>query len=778
MSPTMIRTAAHGLLGAAWLVACGGQGKALLPQGELGNAQHDTRSAGAAPAAPGKPDPSRAFRLGYANPGGMWLPDQMLLPQHAETFQGMGVALDPKQLANPLGEPLAAVVNVDGCTGSFVSGDGLIVTNHHCVESALQYVSDEKHDRVAGGFLAKTLADEPNIGPSARISALQGYKDVTHEMTDGLAAIKDPIVRKDEAERRSKQLVAACENERPGIRCRVSGLFGGGMFQLFEMLEIRDVRLVYAPERSIGDFGGEVDNWNWPRETGDWTFYRAYVGKDGVPADYSKDNVPYRPKHWLRTSAAPLRAGDFVMVAGYAGDTDRLAPASETRHDLEWGLPYGIAFAKERYALADSFKDDPDQERRIKVAVMKEAEQNGLAKYEAVLQGFQNDPQLLARKEASDRKAKEWAAQPGRETYKDGIDKLEHLLQERRQTARVDFDRAQAFHGSSLLATSLGLLRRAEERQKKDAERKPGYQERDLARAVASQKGFLKHYDRVLDRAGFRLALVRAAQLPESDRPWLATLLAAKKGQTIDQPFIDKTLDAWYKAPLIEDEKLRLELVQKGTVQQLQGSKDPFVQAALRVWPIIKEKQKRDDAMAGELLLVRPLYVEALKQALGGALAPDANGSLRITYGTIRSLHPESKDPADWPFTVATQILGKDTGKEPFDSPTKLLDAIRAKHYGAFADPELGGDLAVDFLSDVDITGGNSGSPTLNGKGELVGLVFDSNKEGVTSDIVFNGATTRAIHVGTRYMVWVMHVIDDADRLLHEMCIDPTPLGR
>jgi hypothetical protein len=404
---------------------------------------------------------------------------------------------------------------------------------------------------------------------------------------------------------------------------------------------------------------------------------------------------------------------------------------------------------------------------------MKQYIQNGLEKFEGIQQGLQKNPDLIAQNEALDKKTKEWAAQPGHEQYKQAIDRLESILEEERQTARVDFDRETALHGSSLMATSLGLVRWAEEREKKDPDRKPGYQDRDMPRSVAGQKQFLKNYDRTLDRAGFRLALVRATQLPEAERPWLATLLSTKKGQKIDEAFIDKTLDAWYKAPLVEDEKLRLELLQKGTPTQLAASKDPFVQAALRVWPLVKAQEKKDDTRAGELVLVRPLYVDAVKQVLGGALAPDANSSLRITYGTVRSLHPESKDLADLPFTTASQILTKDTGKDPFNSPKKLLDAIRAKQFGPFADSALGGDMPINFESDLDITGGNSGSPTLNGKGELVGLAFDGNKEGLASDVVFNGQTTRTIHVDARYMVWVMHTIDGADRLLNEMGVEP-----
>ncbi len=769
MSPRMKRNA---LFCSALLAACGGGAKTAPTNTDtLGTAKHDTISHDTA-AIP-KPDPALGFRQQYQDPGGMWMPSQMKLQQHVDNFQKMGVKLDAATLSDPLQQPLAAVVWLGGCTASFVSPEGLIVTNHHCAQSALQLNSDKDHDYIANGFLAKTKKDEPTAGPAQRVMVVQAYKDVTKEMREGLEAVKDPIARKEASEKRSKELIAACEKERPGIRCQVSSFFHGGQYQLFEMLEIRDVRLVYAPARSVGDYGGEIDNWEWPRHTGDWSFLRAYVGKDGKPADYSPDNVPYHPKHWLKVSTAGLKPGDFVMVTGYPGTTDRTATASEVHHDLEWFYPYLIAYYEERYKLAESFINDPDKERAQKATVAKQFIQNGLEKFQGVLQGFQKNPDLIHQKDDLDKKTKEWAAQPGHEKYKAGIEKMEAIRADERRTARVDFERGVTFRGSNLLSTSLSLTRWAEEREKKDMERKPGFQERDLPRATAGAKQFLRQYDRTLDRANFRLALVRALQLQESERPWLATLLGAKKGQKIDEAFIDKTLDAWYKAPLIEEEKLRLDLLQKGTIKELKASKDPFVQAAQRIWPIVKAEEKKSDARIGDLLLVTPLYTEAMKEVLGGALAPDANSTLRITYGTVKSLKPESKEVADWPFTIGSQILAKDTGKDPFNSPQKLLEALKAKKYGPYADPALGGELPIDFESDLDITGGNSGSPTLNDKGELVGLAFDGNKEGLASDVVFNGATTRTIHVDARYMIWTMDALDGAKHLVKEMGLEP-----
>ena len=272
-------------------------------------------------------------------------------------------------------------------------------------------------------------------------------------------------------------------------------------------------------------------------------------------------------------------------------------------------------------------------------------------------------------------------------------------------------------------------------------------------------------------REAFTRDMGKLKQLPEKDRPWLSALLGMRKAEKIDEAAIDKKLDAWYGAASLEDEKVRLDLLTSGTPAKLAASKDPFVQAAQRVWPIYKAEEKKDDSRKGDLVLVQPLYTEALKQALGGALAPDANATLRVTYGTVKSLRPESTAQADWPFTVASQILTKDTGKDPFNAPQKLLDAIKARNFGSFADPSLGGDLPVDFEADLDITGGNSGSPTMDGQGHLVGLAFDGNKEGLASDAIFDGTTTRTIHVDARYMIWTMSTLDGADNLVQEMGI-------
>jgi hypothetical protein len=717
---------------------------------------------------PASVDARLAARRDHGNPGGMWMPQQMTLPGHATTFEKLGVTLDPKRLADPLASPLGAIAKLNGCSASFVSGEGLVVTNHHCVQGALQLNSTERENLVEKGFLAKTRAEERSAGPAERIFVAQAFTDVTAVVRAGLDGIADPVARKEESEKRVKQLLATCEKDRPGLRCNIATYFRGGMFVLTENLEIRDVRLVYVPARSVGNYGGEIDNWRWPRHTGDFAFLRAYVGKDGAPADHAPDNVPYRPKHHLKVSDKGVNAHDFVMATGFPGATSRTKTASEVKHDVEWYYPYFIALAKERYAMAEAHLGAPG-ETAIKAGVMKQGVQNQLEKISGVLKGL-TSRDLLQRKEALDKQVKDWAAQPGKGSHKAAIDKLERLILDEQRTARVDFDRNAAFNGSRLLGSALGFTRWAEERTKPDADRKPGYQQRDREPAVATHKHLTKQFDRVLDRAGFRLVLIRALQLAPGERRWLAALLGLEPAQEIDVALIDKTLDAWYRATKLDGEQLRLELLQSGSMPRLATSKDPFMMAAQRIWKIVKAEERTVDARTGERLLLAPVYADAMREVLGGLLAPDANSTLRITYGTVKSFKPGSTDPADSPFTTASQIVRKNQNKKPFDAPSEMLAAITAKQFGPYA---TGGELPVNFLTDLDTTGGNSGSATLNDKGELVGLVFDSSIEGVASDVVFDGATTRKIHVDVRYMLWVMDRLDGADHLITEMGLEP-----
>jgi len=290
-----------------------------------------------------------AAAAGLAAEQGMWMPQQ--IPDLAAKLRTLGFTGDPKAFADLTGQPMGAIVSLGGCTASFVSPDGLIVTNHHCVTGGLQFNSTPQRNLLTEGFLARTRDEELSNGPGSRVFVTTSVAEVTAAITGGLDASVTDRQRNDTIDRRVKERVAACE--KGGLRCSVTSFFEGLKYFEIAQLEIRDVRLVYAPAEGIGVFGGETDNWRWPRHTGDWSFLRAYVGRDGKPAAFAKENVPYKPKHWLSVSPDGTKAGDLVFVVGYPGRTMRHRTFAEIKETTEWTLPRSVRLSEEQLALID-----------------------------------------------------------------------------------------------------------------------------------------------------------------------------------------------------------------------------------------------------------------------------------------------------------------------------------------------------------------------------------------------------------------------------------------
>ena len=279
-----------------------------------------------------------------------------------------------------------------------------------------------------------------------------------------------------------------------------------------------------------------------------------------------------------------------------------------------------------------------------------------------------------------------------------------------------------------------------------------------------------KTFDPRLDRAVFKMYLMRAAKLPEDKRP---ALLKVVVGDAVDEASVDKALDGLYKKTKLGSPDARVKLIKGANAKALAKSGDPMVKLALKLKPQIEADEARDEAYKGAMAALRPTYIAALREYVGkDKLAPDANSTLRITYGTVRGYKPKPDAAKYVPFTTVTELAAKATGEEPFNAPQGELDLIKAKQWGPYAHPDFN-EVTVDFLADLDITGGNSGSATLNGRGELAGLVFDGNYESIASDWVFIPEITRSIHVDIRYVLWVMDAFDQADHLLTEMGVTP-----
>lgn len=686
---------------------------------------------------------------------GMWVPQQ--LPEIAGPLKQAGLELPPEQLANLTGDPMGAVVALGGCTASFVSPEGLVVTNHHCAYGAIQLNSTAERNLIKEGFNAATLADEVSAGPNARVYVMDRITDVTDKM-QAAAGDSAGLARQQALETAQKALIAECESE-AGYRCTLYSFFSGQTYRLFRQIEIKDVRLVYAPPGSIGNYGGEVDNWMWPRHTGDFSFYRAYVGKDGKPAAYSPDNVPFKPRQHLRLAKDALEAGDFVMVAGYPGTTNRYALFDEFQAVSTWQYPVVGQHLKNLVALVEAAgKDDADL--AVKYANTIRGWQNAMKNWDGQLEGFARID-APATKRAEEDAVLAWLRSQGKqgEAGLAAHARLVQLAAEARATRERDLVVGQIAN-TGLLGNLRMLHRLAIESAKPDAERAPGYQQRDLPGIQGAVQQLERRYLPKMEKQLLAYWLREYLKLPAEQR--VAAIDAWLGGN--DEAAITRALDATYAGTTLAGTDARMALL--GASQaDIEASNDPLMKLAVSLAPVLKEMEDVGKARTGDQSLHRPVYlaaVQSYKRSQGQGVYPDANLSLRITYGNVMGYSPKD-GVAYTPFTTLDGLAAKATGVEPFDAPKNQLDLIA----GMGAQEKAA--IPVNFLSDLDITGGNSGSPVLNGKGELVGLAFDGNWESVSSNWVFDPTMTRMISVDHRYMLWVMDKVFPAPNLLEEM---------
>ena len=693
---------------------------------------------------------------------GMWQPAQ--LPGIAATLQQHGLKLDPKTLTDLTAYPMGAIVSLGGCTASFVSPEGLVVSNHHCVYGALQLNSTAENNLIEKGFLAKTKADELSAGPSSRIFVTEEIRDVTKAITAKLNDGMSGAERYKAIELAIKEQVKACESD--GYRCDVYTFHGGYSYQLIKQLEIKDVRLVYAPPESIGKFGGDVDNWMWPRHTGDFGYLRAYVSKDGKSAAFSKDNVPYQPKHVLKVNPQGVEAGDYVMVVGYPGRTNRYRLADEVKSSIDWVYPTQIKVYEDTLNIINTAgKADPKV--AVKYASMVAGLNNYLKNFGGQLEGLHR-ADAVAVKRTQEAQLEAWLKQQGgaeNTALAADIGKLRQQIAADQANRERDLA-ISLVNRASLFSTAVRLTHLAKERPKADLARDAGYQERDWVRIEGGLKQMDRRFDPGVDQQFMVYGLKRYVALPQAQRlPALDKWLdGAKTEAQLKQKVV-----ALYAGSKLDDVDERMKWFSADS-KAVDASNDSMLKLARAVQPQLKQLEDQADARDGELSKLRPRYMQAMiawKDSQKLPVYPDANSSLRVTFGNVQGVAP--RDGVSYaPFTTAQGIVEKDTGVEPFNSPKAELAAIKAKAFDGYASPKLG-TLPVNFLADLDITGGNSGSPAMDANGQLVGLAFDGNWESVSGDWLFNPQLNRSIQVDVRYMLWVMHHLDHADNLLKEM---------
>ncbi|SYZ74046.1 Peptidase S46 [Candidatus Zixiibacteriota bacterium] len=693
---------------------------------------------------------------------GMWmLGDIAKLP--FDTLKMMGCQLTAEEIYNPAGGGIAdAAVSVSGSSGSFISPDGLIITNHHVAFSAIQRASSPEHNYLENGFYAKTKAEELQaIGYDIRI--LKGFDDVTKEV---LASVNDKMTgrqRHDAIEKATKNIIARAEKGRD-VKCSVAQFYNGAKYLLVTYFKIRDVRIVFAPPRAIGDYGGEIDNWMWPRHAGDFAVLRAYVSPDGKTADYSPDNVPYQSKAFFKISAAGINDGDFTMVIGFPGKTNRYENSSYLDDMVNFDYPRDIQTRLDVIAIMekDAAKDSADA---IKLSSPLKGLYNYLKKNQGMMDGFKKT-HLLQNKKTEEKELTAFInSKPDlKAKYGTVLSSIDSLYQTHK-TWREKED-VQGWMGwrCNYLRFASTIYKWAIEREKKDMDREPGYQNRDTLDEIQSLEDAQTNLVATADKEVFIYFLKRALALPAGQKIEAVENALAGKSDTEIRTFAD-SLYSHTNLGTIEG---RLAAFHE-TKSRLDKSGDAFIAFARSFEKDREEIRNKDKEYSGTMDKLQAKLIAALEIWKDGRFYPDANGTIRFNYGTVKGYKPRNAVWYEW-VTSLTGVMEKNTGIDPFDAPKELIEAYEEKDYGTHLLKSIN-DVPVDFLSTNDITNGNSGSPVLNGKGQLVGLAFDGNYEAMTSDYLFDPAITRTIAADIRYVLFLLDKVYHADGLLKEMTI-------
>ncbi|MEN9869015.1 MAG: hypothetical protein RL748_4605 [Pseudomonadota bacterium] len=695
---------------------------------------------------------------------GMWMPKQ--LPEISKQLQAAGLKMDPKRLANLTELPMGAMVSLGFCSGSFVSPQGLIVTNYHCGEESIGYNSTPERNLLEKGFLARQFAEEVPMAPGTRITITTEMIDVTKRIISPEVAALQGLERTRAIEKNRKNLIAECEKEGTH-RCKVTAFYSGLEFYLIKGIELRDVRLVYAPPIGVGAFGGETDNWAWPRQTGDFSFLRAYVGKDGKPADFSKDNVPYTPKHYLPLAKEGVKEGDFIMSMGVPGSTQRFRMPAEVEYNFNQSVPLLNRYLGDSIAIVER-EGKKSEDIKLKYSGELAGMSNGYKNQINMLASYRQGD-LLQRKQKYHEELKTWVnADPARKAeFAQNIDAVEALVLQRNQLFERNFWQSRAV--PNLVSVASTLYRFQVEQAKPNAERKVGFQDRDASRIKNMVEGIERTYDTGVDKTLLLHQLKQYVALDAARRnPVVDQAMGLKSGMTDAE--LSALLDKLYADSKLGDQAERAGWLKK-TAADFKASNDSFIKLAVALYDDMIKREEAMETIGGKIQQMYSSYMKAnlaFMKSKGQAVYPDANSTLRLTFGKVTGRVP-GVDGSNWTtFTTLRGIAAKATGTGEFNAPKAQLDAIKARQFGAYGDARLD-SVPVNFLGTLDITGGASGSPILNAKGELVGLTFDGTLDTIISDWSFDTKATRSIQVDLRYMLWQMRHIDKADNLLKEM---------
>ena len=698
---------------------------------------------------------------------GMWL--LSLIGKNYSDMQKAGFKLSPEDIYSVnqscLKDAIVGLGNAGRpfwhfCTGEIISNQGLVSTNHHCGYGKLQEHSTVEHDYLRDGFWAYTKEQElPNPGLTASI--LVRMEDVTAKVKESLS---DDMSEGDRAAA-IKKVCAQIEKEAvEGTQydAQVKPMFNGNQFFLFVHIIYRDVRLVGAPPSSMGKFGGDTDNWSWPRHTCDFSMFRIYTAPDGSPADYSKDNVPLKPKHHLPVSAGELNDGDFAMVMGFPGTTDHFLTSyglDETMN-ITNKLRYEIRTVKINI-LRDEMA--ASQATRIKYA-SKYASCSNYWKYSNEQNKALKNLNTMGVKKEVEKEYMDWARRQTNPKYARALD-----LIQKGYSARAVAEEANQYLVEGLLTGPELLLQAVRIYNTLEAAENPdyaAYRDNILEGMKNKAVDFYKDYNMETEK---RVMTGLFAHVYKHMNEQYMPEFLVKAGKKKEGDFT-KYVDEMFKESIFATEESFMKFMEKPSLKKL--AKDPIYKAGKETFDRYREvnemvpQEEQENLERG----IRD-FTDGILQINDGRklMSPDANSTIRLTYGNVMSYDPRDGVSYHYYTTLKGVIEKEDPENTEFNVPSRLKELYAKKNFGTYANKR--GELPTCFITNNDITGGNSGSPVINGKGQLIGLAFDGNSEAMSGDIDFEENLQRCICLDSRYMLWVIDIYAGAKNLIAEMDI-------
>ena len=696
------------------------------------------------------------------------IPDEGMFPLSELSRAGLkkaGLKIAEKDIYNPGQTGLVdALVQVSGCSGSFVSPNGLIITNHHCAFSAVQLASSPEFNYLKNGFVAQSYEQEIQAeGLTIRIT--ESYEDVSDEILAAVASVTDPAERINIIHKKRSEIAKKAEREDPSIKAEVSEMFIGKSYVLFRYKTIEDVRLVYVPRQDIGEFGGEADNWVWPRHTGDFSFLRAYVAPDGSSAKYAKDNIPYQPKKHLKVNPKGVDENDFVFILGYPGRTFRHRPAQYIEYQQRYLLPYTAElydFQNQQMAAAGK----EDQKTELALATRMKRNANVMKNYRGKLKGLQN-LDLVGKKRKEDEALSQFINSKSelQTQYSTLMADIDEHYQRVFETAPKELWFNNLYSSMSLLRIAYTVQDFKETILKQNGVKA---QQELFALNINQLKEYLDNiygsYHLTVDKNIGRRMFEDAYQLTGVNQLQYFT----KKN------FANKEEAGDYIVSAIDRSKLNdKEAFYNGILKDLQSLKN-YNDELLNLLSeldterdIFNVEQKRREGMLNRLM---GDYVAVKEQYQARNFIPDANSTLRLTFGNIKGYSPVDATYMS-PFTTIKGLIEKgNSGLPEYEYPESIKTAWLAKNFGAYSKKDLN-DVPVNILYNMDTTGGNSGSPIMNAYGELIGVNFDRSYDATINDFAWSEDYSRSIGVDIRYVLWIADKIDNAQFILKEMGI-------